>query len=238
MPQPIAKPEAVPQHTGPLMKPARAFMAELAVGIAVVAGAGCEGNAAPPASPPARSLPAARANDLRAPGDFASIADRAERSRAIFREATRVMLHPRCVNCHPAGDVPAQGDLGRFHDPPVVRGPENEGVPGLYCTSCHQDRNATIARVPGAPKWRLAPREMAWVGKTPHTLCEQLKDPARNGHRSLAQVVDHTAHDDLVGWGWAPGADRAPVPGTQAKFAALVDAWVKDGAECPPEETP
>ena len=30
------------------------------------------------------------------------------------------------------------------------------------------------------------------------------------------------AEDSLVGWGWSPGACRAPVPGTQAQFGALM----------------
>lgn len=145
------------------------------------------------------------------------------------------MLHPRCVNCHPSGDSPTQSDLALVHDPPVFRGTADNGVPGLECTSCHQTANAELARIPGAPKWHLAPREMAWVGKTPATLCAQLKDPARNGHRSLAQVVDHASHDEIVAWGWKPGADRTPAPGSQARYGALMAAWVKDGAECPTE---
>ena len=129
-----------------------------------------------------------------------------------------------------------QGDHGQLHDPPVTRGENDRGVPGLYCTSCHQDRNVELARVPGAPDWHLAPLVMAWVGRTPHALCEQIKDPKRNGGRTLEQVVEHSAHDHaLVAWGWAPGADRAPAPGTQAGFGALMEAWVKDGAACPEE---
>jgi hypothetical protein len=145
------------------------------------------------------------------------------------------MLHPRCKNCHPTGDSPLQGEDGRVHDPPVSRGPKNEGVPALECSSCHQDQNLALARVPGAPKWHLAPIEMAWVGKTPAALCEQLKDRKRNGDRSLQQIVEHTAHDELVAWGWAPGHGREPVPGTQAQFASLMSAWVEAGAECPTE---
>jgi hypothetical protein len=36
------------------------------------------------------------AADLRAPGSFATITDQAERSRALFVEAGRVLQHPRC----------------------------------------------------------------------------------------------------------------------------------------------
>ncbi|MDC0717561.1 Isoquinoline 1-oxidoreductase subunit [Nannocystis bainbridge] len=173
---------------------------------------------------------------LRPPEQFAPIADREARSRALFLEAAKVMLHPRCSNCHPAGDSPLQGDDARIHDPPVVRGPSNEGVAGLMCTSCHQDANLELARVPGAPKWHLAPIEMAWVGLTPAALCEQIKDPKRNGGKTLAEIVEHSAHDELVAWGWTPGHGRTPAPGTQEQFGALMAAWVADGAACPVAE--
>lgn len=173
------------------------------------------------------------AEELAAPQSFAHITDRDARAAAIFTEATKVMLHPRCANCHPAGDTPLQGDHPVAHNPPVVRGPADEGVPGLLCTSCHQDRNLELARVPGAPKWHLAPKVMAWVGKKPAALCEQVKDPHRNGGKTLQQIVEHSAHDKLVAWGWDPGRGRAPAPGTQARFGALIAAWVELGAGCP-----
>jgi hypothetical protein len=179
---------------------------------------------------PLRSIPS---EGLRAPGDFAVIADRAARSRALFIEASRVLLHPRCRNCHPSGDTPLQGMDSRPHDPPAVRGPDNRGVVGMTCTGCHQDGNQTLARVPGAPKWALAPIQMAWVGKSPRQICEQLKDPRRNGARTLDAIAEHNAHDELVAWGWAPGADREPAPGSQLAFAALFRAWIDTGAVCP-----
>ncbi|HUS63065.1 MAG TPA: Isoquinoline 1-oxidoreductase subunit [Kofleriaceae bacterium] len=195
-----------------------------------VALAGCGGSrGTPQGASPLRDVPR---TELRAVSDFEVITDRAARSRALFLEASRVLLHPRCVNCHPDGDVPHQRQL-ELHEPPVQRGPRDEGVPGMECATCHQDRNQPLTRVPGAPKWHLAPRQMAWVGKSPAYLCNQLKDPARNGGKSLAQIVEHSTHDALVGWGWAPGADREPAPGTQAQFGALTAAWVDTGAECP-----
>jgi hypothetical protein len=170
---------------------------------------------------------------LRGPEAFAAIADRDARARALFGEVGRVIEHPRCLNCHPDGDAPTQGDLGRAHEPPVARGDDGGGAPGLPCASCHQDANAALARVPGAPGWRLAPRAMAWRGRSLAAICAQWKDPARNGGRTLAQLLEHVAHDPLVGWGWAPGADRAPAPGSQAVLAALVAAWIDSGAACP-----
>ena len=193
----------------------------------------CGSKQAPPRPAPVVQVPAAQ---LRAVADFDAIADRTERSRALFGEASRVLLHPRCINCHPAGDTPHQGMQLALHDPPIVRGPADRGVAGNECTTCHQDRNQELTRVPGAPEWHLAPIEMAWVGKTPRQLCEQLKDPQRNGGKTLAQIVDHTAHDKLVAWGWAPGANREPAPGTQQQFGALVAAWVETGAHCPEDK--
>jgi hypothetical protein len=119
------------------------------------------------------------------------------------------------------------------HDPPVVRGKDDHGVVGMRCESCHQDHNLQFARVPGAPGWHVAPLEMAWVGKTPRQICEQLKDPKRNGGKTLAEIVDHNAHDKLVAWGWSPGHGREPAPGTQAELGRLVATWVETGAECP-----
>lgn len=184
---------------------------------------------------PATGGPVAAAQgQLLPPTAFAGIADRAARSRAEFVEMAKVLTHPRCVNCHPADDSPRQRDAHEPHDPPVVRGVADRGVPAMQCTSCHQDRNAAFARVPGAPDWHLAPRSMAWLGRSPREICETIKDPARNGKRTLAQLQNHLAHDAIVAWAWAPGADRAPAPGSQAELGALVQAWIDSGAECPP----
>jgi hypothetical protein len=200
------------------------------IGAIVVAIASCRSGDVP-------TLPPVPGNQLRAVGDFAVIADKKERSRALFLEASRVFLHPRCANCHPNGDVPSQGMQMLAHQPPVTRGPEGRGVVGMECTSCHQDRNLIHARVPGAPDWHLAPLEMAWVGKSPRQVCEQVKDPKRNGGKSLAEIVEHNAHDKaLVAWGWSPGIGREPAPGSQEQFGAIVAAWVETGAECPSEE--
>ncbi|MFY1831696.1 Isoquinoline 1-oxidoreductase subunit [Myxococcus fulvus] len=181
-------------------------------------------------------LPRVDARELRSLDMFQRIEDPKQRSRALFLEASRVLLHPRCANCHPDGDSPFQETGFKPHDPPVTRGPEGFGVVGMECAGCHQDRNQALTRVPGAPNWHLAPLSMAWVGKSPRQVCEQLKDPARNGGKTLAQIVEHNAHDELVAWGWTPGSGREPAPGTQEQFGALVGAWVETGAECPSEE--
>ena len=170
---------------------------------------------------------------LAAPESFTAIADQDARSAALFAELGKVLTHPRCVNCHPAGDRPRQGEQGRLHQPPVVRGADGHGLAAMRCAICHQSANFDPARVPGHPEWHLAPAAMAWEGKTLGQICEQIKDPARNGNRSLEDLVHHIGTDTLVGWAWAPGYGRQPAPGTQKEAGALVDAWVKTGAFCP-----
>jgi hypothetical protein len=170
---------------------------------------------------------------LASPESFAAIGDVDKRSAAIFTEFGKVLTNPRCMNCHPAGDRPHQGDESRLHQPPVARGPDNHGVETMHCSVCHQAANFDPGRVPGHPEWHLAPREMAWEGKTLSEICAQLKDPARNGGRKVEDLIHHIGADTLVGWAWAPGFGRTPAPGTQQQAGALVEAWVKTGAACP-----
>jgi hypothetical protein len=164
---------------------------------------------------------------------FSSIGDEAARSAAIFTELGKVLTHPRCVNCHPAGDRPRQADVSRPHQPPVWRGADGYGLPAMRCPICHTQANFDPAGVPGNKIWHLAPLEMAWEGKTLAEICVQLKDPARNGNRTLDALIEHIGEEPLVGWAWAPGYGRQPAPGTQEQAHALIAAWVKTGAVCP-----
>ena len=177
---------------------------------------------------------------LRPVSSFAGISDQGERSRALFGEIAKVVTSPRCMNCHPAGDSPHQGDDRHIHMPPVLRGDAGLGVPGMPCASCHTERNFTLVgtgasykSIPGHPRWQVAPIEFAWEGKSIGQICEQIKDPNRNGGRSLALLHDHFAKDDLVAWGWAPGEGRLPAPGSQQQLGELVQAWIETGALCP-----
>ncbi|MBX9910799.1 MAG: Isoquinoline 1-oxidoreductase subunit [Beijerinckiaceae bacterium] len=169
---------------------------------------------------------------------FASIADANQRSIALFAEAGKVLQHPRCMNCHPATRRPTQAENLHPHVPPMLAGDGGTGAPGLPCSTCHRQENtatlsAGITTVPGAPHWGLAPASMGWQGRTLGQICEQIKDPGRNGGRSLAQIKSHMAEDHLVGWAWHPGDGREPAPGTQAQFGGLIDAWIATGANCP-----
>jgi hypothetical protein len=178
--------------------------------------------------------------DLRPVSSFTSIGDQAERSRALFGEIAKVVTHPRCMNCHPAGEHPLQGADHREHMPPAFRGDGGTGIAGLSCSACHTEKNFTLVgtdaaykSIPGHPRWGLAPLEMAWQGKSLSQICQQMKDEKRNGGRTLAMLQEHLAHDDLVAWGWSPGEGREPAPGSQAQLGELTQAWIDSGAVCP-----
>jgi hypothetical protein len=179
------------------------------------------------------------AGTLRGPDAFASIADRAARSRALFTEAAKVIMSPRCMNCHPADEHPTQGNDMHEHQPPVFRGDGGNGVAGMACSTCHTEQNYTLREaasyksIPGHPRWGLAPMEMAWQGKSIGDICRQIKDPAQNGGRDLKLLHEHMASDDIVGWAWNPGEGRVPAPGSQQMLGQLIQAWIDTGAQCP-----
>lgn len=173
---------------------------------------------------------------LKTPAAFAGVKSKDERAAAIFEEMAKVMLGPRCANCHPKEGGPTQGDDFHPHSPPVVRG-EGMGAVGMECSVCHGTANVEFASgkgsIPGAVPWTLPPITMGWVGETPAELCAQVKDPAKNGGRTLEDLVRHNTSDHLVNWAWNPGEGRTPAPGDQATFGALTAAWVAAGAGCP-----
>jgi hypothetical protein len=175
--------------------------------------------------------------DLKRPSDFQSIANETDRSRAMFAEIGKLLMHTRCMSCHPAGDHPLQGAEQREHRPEVWR--SDNGRLGTNCAECHTEQNvrlheaASYQSIPGHPRWGLAPLSMAWQGKSLREICTQLKDTERNGGRDLALLQEHIAKDDLVAWAWNPGPGREPAPGSQQAAGELVQAWIDTGAQCP-----
>lgn len=157
-------------------------------------------------------------------------------SRAAFLQVYRVLTSPRCQNCHPAGNAPLQGDDSHVHLQNVKRGADGHGVTAMRCDTCHQTVNLAGAHMPpGNPKWSLPAPEhkMVFVGRTPAELCKQIKDPRQNGGRSLDQLLDHVANDDLVGSGWHPGDGRTLPPLSRSGTVAQMKIWVAGGAACP-----
>jgi hypothetical protein len=174
---------------------------------------------------------------LRSPSEFMAISNTRERSQAIFTEIGKLLTNPRCMNCHPSGDHPLQGNDEHEHMPPVWRG--DTGHLETNCSGCHTEQNFTLHEaasyksIPGHARWGVAPLSMAWEGKSLDQICRQLKDVNRNGGRDLALLQEHIAKDDLVGWAWNPGDGREPAPGSQELAGELVQAWIDSGAECP-----
>lgn len=166
-------------------------------------------------------------------GCTAARADEAADGKAAFGTVYEVLLHPRCMNCHPAGDAPLQYDDSRPHGQNITRRSEKNG---LACSACHRAKNGDKPNMPpGAPNWHLPPAEtpMVFQGRTRRQLCEQLKDPKQTGGKGLAQLVHHVEHDALVLWGWAPGPGRKPVSVPHPKFVRAIKTWVAAGAPCP-----
>jgi hypothetical protein len=150
-----------------------------------------------------------------------------------FDRIATVLQGPRCLNCHPVGDRPKQGDDRHVHLLNVQRGSDDAGLPVLRCAGCHQVRNNDFAGVPGAPHWRLAPASMGWDGLSKGDLCRTLLDPAKNGGRSVAALVQHMATDALVLWAWTPGRGRTPPAISHDDFTTVLNRWAQAGAPCP-----
>jgi hypothetical protein len=156
-------------------------------------------------------------------------------SQAAFQQVYKVLVSPRCQNCHPAGDAPLQGDDSHVHLQNVKRGKDGHGVTAMRCDTCHQMTNLAGAHMPpGNPKWALPSPEhkMVFVGRSAGELCRQIKDPKQNGGRTLDQIFHHIADDDLVGWGWNPGEGRTLPPLSRPDTVAQLKIWIDGGAAC------
>lgn len=151
-----------------------------------------------------------------------------------------VFSHPRCANCHVEGERPmwsgAHYGAARPHAFNVQRGADGSGFgnPAMRCTTCHFESNSNVLHgPPGAENWHLAPPEMVWFNMSSAEICAQIKDPNRNGGRTLEEVAMHVRDDKLVGWGWSPGPGREPAPGSAEETFVAIQAWSEAGAPCP-----
>ncbi len=162
----------------------------------------------------------------------------AEESAALFAPVYDVLVSPRCMNCHPNGDRPLSDHNG-VHPMNISR---QSAESGLACSTCHGEHNTELPGAPlgppGAPHWQLPPAEtpMIFQDRTVTELCVQLRDPAHNGERSLADLLEHVSGDPLVLWGWNPGGDRATPKVSHAVFVESFRAWVDAGGICPGEQ--
>jgi len=159
-------------------------------------------------------------------------------ANAPFDKIMQVLMHKRCMNCHPSDDRPRQGEDSHVHNFGVQRGKENHGLPGLQCQTCHQSENNNYSGVPGAPHWGLAPKTMGWQGLTRVEIARNLLDKEKNGGRDLEEIVKHLTEDALVAWAWKPGVNadgkaREAPPVSREDFVKAVKQWAEDGAKIP-----
>jgi hypothetical protein len=156
-------------------------------------------------------------------------------SRAAFLQVYKVLMHPRCLNCHPDGDRPLQGEDSHLHIMNVKRGDDGIGKYALKCANCHQEKNLPGAHMPpGNPNWHLPPANMRMVfqGKSPRELALQLVDPKQNGGKSMRELLHHS-DDGLVKWGWDGGDGRSKPPLSHEEFAKQWRTWIENGAAAP-----
>ncbi|MDW3193005.1 MAG: hypothetical protein R8G66_11595 [Cytophagales bacterium] len=154
-------------------------------------------------------------------------------SLLAFQTVLEVIKDPRCMNCHPSGDRPRQGDDQHLHHFNVIRGVENLGGKIQQCQSCHKSENNPYSNVPGAPHWALAPRSMGWLGLSDIEIGRKLIDPQQNGGRTPEELVKHMTEDQLVLWGWDPGEGREPVQIPFEEFKTALNTWLDNGAYVP-----
>lgn len=167
--------------------------------------------------------------------NFTPVNEDSVQSAQAFMQVYKVLMSPRCMNCHPDGDRPLQGDDSHIHTMNVQRGKDGNGLYAAKCSNCHQPENTPgLHTPPGNPKWKLPPSNMKMVfqGRSPHQLALQVMNYEQNGHKNKAQLLEH-ARDTLVKAGWNMGEGRMPPPLTYNDFVTAWDTWINKGGYAP-----
>ena len=163
-----------------------------------------------------------------------------EEGLASWQRIYEVASHPRCSNCHVGNDNypmwsgPSYGKPRR-HGMNINAGVSRIGAETLLCSTCHMNETSELPH--GAPgveiPWRLAPVEAEWFGKTSQYICEQLRDPERNGNRTYLDIAKHLDHDVILHWAWNPGGTREPAPYSLQEHINDILSWGAAGMPCP-----
>ncbi|MET3500343.1 mono/diheme cytochrome c family protein [Mucilaginibacter sp. SG538B] len=167
--------------------------------------------------------------------NYAALPKDSVASVAAFKQVYTVLMSARCMNCHPSGDIPLQGEDNHLHAMLPKRGVDGKGVYAMKCANCHQPTNTPgLHTPPGNPNWHLPPADMKMVfqGRTPRQLAKQIIDPKQNGHKDMQKLIAH-ADDGLVLWAWKPGEGRKLPPMSHAAFKKAWLTWLKTGAYAP-----
>ncbi|MEO1455007.1 MAG: hypothetical protein AAFV31_14420 [Pseudomonadota bacterium] len=156
-----------------------------------------------------------------------------------------VLTHPRCLNCQVGADnVPLWGTTevpNRIHRMAINAGDSRIGAETMSCNACHQTSTRENTVPHAAPHtgmdWRLAPVEFQWTDRSSAEICAQMRDPARNGGRDGAGLIEHILHDaEVIGfitWSYDPGAGRDPAPGSLQAHLEDMATWTAAGMPCP-----
>lgn len=153
-----------------------------------------------------------------------------------FRQVYTVFMNPACMNCHPAGDTPLQGEDSHLHSMGVQRGVDGKGVLALKCANCHQATNLPGPHMPpGNPNWHLPPADMKMIfqGRSPRELARQLLDTNENGHKTKEQLIEHVSTDHLVVGSWDHGEGHSVPPISHGDFVKYFRTWIEKGAYLP-----
>ena len=160
---------------------------------------------------------------------------------AAWARIFEVASHPRCANCHvgpsntPMWSGPSYGRT-RVHGMNINAGESRIGAEFVPCATCHAYRDGANDTPHAAPQvamdWQLAPVEAEWFGKTSAEICNQLRDPDRNGGRDFLQIAGHLDHDLILHWAWSPGGGREAAPYSLQEHVDDVLAWGVAGYPC------
>ena len=193
---------------------------------------------------PALAQDATEADTAASPYEEGSVA--VEDGLASWQLVYDVASHPRCANCHVGADNvpmwsgPSFGGT-RPHGMNINAGESRIGAETLACSTCHttltEDDPGANALAHAAPRtaepWMLPPAEAEWFGRSSAEVCNQLKDPERNGGRSVAEIAAHMQESALVRWGWTPGGTREPAPHSLEAAVDALQKWAAAGTPCP-----
>lgn len=152
-----------------------------------------------------------------------------------------VTSHPRCSNCHvgpserPMWSGPAYRKA-KPHGMNVKAGESRIGAETIQCSTCHAYREGSNDIPHAAPQvamnWQLAPVEADWFGKSSEEICTQLRDPTRNGGRTMIELAEHLDHDLILHWAWSPGGGRESAPYSLREHIDDLLVWGVAGFPC------
>lgn len=129
----------------------------------------------------------------------------------------------------------------RQHGMNIQAGESRMGIEALQCSTCHTTKNEDWGNANDIPHasprvamgWQLAPVEADWFGRFTEEICAQLRDPDRNGGRTVIELAEHLKHDLILHWAWSPGGGCEPAPYSLQEHVNDILDWGVAGMPCP-----